>query len=49
MHRPDPLADPAEVGGALSDLSAVGKVRSFGVSNMSAGQIRLLQAHSPRR
>ncbi len=45
LHRPDPLMEPEEVAGALQKLKAAGKVRFFGVSNMSAGQIRLLQAY----
>lgn len=44
LHRPDPLMDPDEVAEALAVLKRSGKVRAFGVSNMSAGQIRLLQA-----
>lgn len=46
LHRPDPLMDPEEVGEALRLLKESGKVRHFGVSNMSAGQIKLLQAYS---
>ncbi|GGG06622.1 aldo/keto reductase [Paenibacillus abyssi] len=46
LHRPDPLMEPEEVASAFHDLKAAGKVRHFGVSNMSAGQIRLLQAYS---
>lgn len=46
LHRPDPLVDPEEVAGAIHELKASGKVRWFGVSNMSAGQIKLLQAYS---
>ncbi|KPV44447.1 aldo/keto reductase [Alicyclobacillus ferrooxydans] len=46
LHRPDPLMEPEEVASALSDLHAAGKVRWFGVSNMNAGQIELLQAYS---
>ena len=46
LHRPDPLMDPEEVGEAIRTLKAAGKVRHFGVSNMSAGQIRLLQSGS---
>lgn len=46
LHRPDPLMDPEEVGQTISELKKSGKVRWFGVSNMSAGQIRLLQAYS---
>ncbi|RPK54849.1 Oxidoreductase YdhF [Streptomyces sp. ADI96-02] len=45
LHRPDPLADPAEVAGALMSLHRQKLVRGFGVSNMSAAQIALLQAH----
>lgn len=44
LHRPDPLMDPEEVGQTLQDLKRSGKVRHFGVSNMNAGQIQLLQA-----
>ncbi|QHW31071.1 aldo/keto reductase [Paenibacillus rhizovicinus] len=46
LHRPDPLVDPEEVASAISKLKASGKVRHFGVSNMSQGQIRLLAAYS---
>ncbi|WCF10467.1 aldo/keto reductase [Paenibacillus thiaminolyticus] len=46
LHRPDPLMEPEEVAEAMSALKSAGKVRAFGVSNMSAGQIRLLQAYS---
>ncbi|GAA4473665.1 aldo/keto reductase [Phytohabitans houttuyneae] len=45
LHRPDPLADPADVGETLDALRTEGLVRRFGVSNMSAPQIALLQAH----
>jgi predicted oxidoreductase len=45
LHRPDPLMDPEEVASALYQLKAAGKVRHFGVSNMSAAQIKLLQAY----
>ncbi|MFJ8076369.1 aldo/keto reductase family oxidoreductase [Streptomyces sp. NPDC096176] len=44
LHRPDPLADPDELAGALMSLHDQGLVRSFGVSNMSAAQISLLQS-----
>lgn len=43
LHRPDPFMDPEEVAEALRQLKAEGKVRHFGVSNMSAAQIRLLE------
>jgi predicted oxidoreductase len=45
LHRPDPLADPAEIAAALGELHGRGLVRSFGVSNMSHHQIAHLQAH----
>ncbi|ASA26589.1 aldo/keto reductase [Paenibacillus donghaensis] len=45
LHRPDPLMDPEEVAAALQQLKKSGKVRHFGVSNMSAAQIKLLQAY----
>jgi predicted oxidoreductase len=43
LHRPDPLADPAEVASAVGHLLAEGKIRQVGVSNMSAAQIEVLQ------
>ncbi|WP_128660785.1 aldo/keto reductase [Paenibacillus sp. 598K] len=46
LHRPDPLMDAEQVGEALRRLKASGKVRHFGVSNMSMGQIKLLQTYS---
>ncbi|MFB6981343.1 aldo/keto reductase [Streptomyces scopuliridis] len=45
LHRPDPLADPEDVARALNSLHRQKLVRGFGVSNMSAAQISLLQAH----
>ncbi|MEK3688495.1 aldo/keto reductase [Paenibacillus sp. FSL R10-2736] len=45
LHRPDPLMDPEEVAEALRLLKAAGKVRHFGVSNMSAAQIKLLETY----
>lgn len=44
LHRPDPLVEPEEVAEALGQLKAAGKVVRFGVSNMSDGQMKLLQA-----
>lgn len=44
LHRPDALMDAREVAEAFHQLKASGKARYFGVSNMSAGQIRLLQS-----
>ncbi len=43
LHRPDPLGDPEEVARALDELHRGGKVRYFGVSNHTPGQIELLQ------
>jgi predicted oxidoreductase len=43
LHRPDPLADPAEVAAAVGQLMGEGKVRQLGVSNMSGAQIEALQ------
>lgn len=47
LHRPDPLMEPEEVAEAFGILKAAGKVRYFGVSNMSASQIRFLQQALP--
>ncbi|MFD2613116.1 aldo/keto reductase [Paenibacillus gansuensis] len=49
LHRPDPLMDPEEVAKTLSDLKSSGKVRRFGVSNMSAAQIQLLQHYTDEK
>jgi len=35
LHRPDPLLNPEEIGDAFATLKKAGKVKSFGVSNMS--------------
>lgn len=43
LHRPDILVEPEEVARAFSDLEAAGKVRAFGVSNHTPGQIKLLK------
>lgn len=43
LHRPDPLADSAEIAWAFSQLKQAGKVLGFGVSNMHAGQMAWLQ------
>ena len=47
LHRPDPLVEPEEVAEAFGALKAAGKVRYFGVSNMSPGQMRFLQQAIP--
>lgn len=43
LHRPDTLVEPDEVARAFDELEASGKVRAFGVSNHTAGQIELLK------
>ena len=43
FHRPDPLMDPADIASAMDKLHESGKVKHFGVSNMSALQIQHLQ------
>ncbi len=45
LHRPDPLMEPEEVAEAFGKLKRAGKVKGFGVSNMSAEQMKFLQAH----
>ena len=45
LHRPDALMEPAEVARAFDDLKASGKVRHFGVSNQTPGQMDLLRQH----
>lgn len=43
IHRPDALVEPDEVARAFDHLEAAGKVRAFGVSNHTPGQIELLK------
>lgn len=43
LHRPDTLVEPEEVAEAFEQLVAAGKVRYFGVSNHTPGQIDLLK------
>ena len=45
LHRPDALVEPEEVARAFDELHAAGKVRHFGVSNHTPGQIELLHKH----
>lgn len=47
LHRPDALMEPEEVAEAFAALKAAGKVKRFGVSNMSSSQIRFLQHALP--
>lgn len=44
LHRADMLMEPEEVAAAFDQLHTSGKVRYFGVSNHTPGQIRLLQS-----
>jgi predicted oxidoreductase len=44
IHRPDPLMDHHETGGALDALVASGKVRAVGVSNFRPWDFALLQS-----
>ncbi|KQO64449.1 aldo/keto reductase [Curtobacterium sp. Leaf261] len=45
LHRPDALVEPEEVASAFSTLHAAGKVKHFGVSNHTPGQVELLKKH----
>ncbi len=45
LHRPDALVEPEDVAEAFDQLGAAGKVRAFGVSNHTPGQIELLRKH----
>ncbi|MBK4347141.1 aldo/keto reductase [Lacisediminihabitans changchengi] len=43
LHRPDTLMEPDEIAAAFDELQSSGKVRNFGVSNQTPGQIELLK------
>ena len=45
LHRPDLLFDPEEVAEAFDTLEKSGKVKYFGVSNVSPGQLELLKKY----
>ncbi len=45
IHRPDLLAHPADVAGALDDLVAAGKIGSVGVSNYTVAQVEALSRY----
>lgn len=45
LHRPDALVEPEEVARAFDELEAAGKVRAFGVSNHTPGQMDLLKRY----
>lgn len=44
LHRPDTLVEPDDVAKAFDTLHSSGKVRHFGVSNQTPGQIELLKS-----
>jgi predicted oxidoreductase len=44
LHRPDTLVEPDDVAKAFGQLHTSGKVRHFGVSNQTPGQIELLKS-----
>ncbi|MCR5468494.1 MAG: aldo/keto reductase [Lachnospiraceae bacterium] len=45
LHRPDLLFDPEEVAEAFDKLYKDGKVRHFGVSNVTPGELELLKKY----
>ena len=45
LHRPDLIFDPEEVAEAFEKLEQSGKVRYFGVSNVTPGQLELLRKY----
>lgn len=45
LHRPDLIFDPEEVAEAFDNLYTAGKVRHFGVSNVTPGQLELLKKY----
>jgi predicted oxidoreductase len=42
IHRPDVLMDVEEIAKTITDLKQSGKIRTFGVSNFTTGQVALL-------
>ncbi len=47
LHRPSPLMEPQEIAEAISQLSAEGKIKHFGVSNFTPSQIAMLEQALP--
>ncbi len=47
LHRPSPLMHPDEIGEAISNLHATGKIKAFGVSNFTPSQIAVLETTTP--
>jgi predicted oxidoreductase len=49
LHRPDALVEPEEVAEAFDTLYKSGKVKKFGVSNMTPNQIELIQSYTGQK
>jgi predicted oxidoreductase len=49
LHRPDALAEPAEIAEAFGQLQQSGKVRAFGVSNQNPTLMALIQRAVPMK
>ncbi|MGG1517632.1 aldo/keto reductase [Paenibacillus oryzisoli] len=47
LHRPDALMEPEDIAAAFNTLRSAGKVRHFGVSNMTSAQMRFIQNSLP--
>lgn len=47
LHRPDLLADPAEIAAAFAELERAGKVRCFGVSNFRPAMLETIRRACP--
>lgn len=47
LHRPSPLMEPSEVLEAIATLGQEGKVKSFGVSNFTPSQVKLIASQVP--
>ena len=47
IHRPDILMHVEEVAATVTALKNVGKIKSFGVSNFTTGQVTLLKKYIP--
>jgi predicted oxidoreductase len=45
IHRPDPLTSMEDLARTLQNLKQSGRIKAFGVSNMSVSQISLLQTY----
>ena len=45
LHRPSPLMRPEEISEAITKLLDTGKIKSFGVSNFTESQMKLISEH----